>query len=163
MRITLRPETADDEPLLYELYRNLRAAEVAAFGWDAAQQDAFLKMQFKARQQQYDFQYADGEHGIVVEEGRGIGRLLVLRSESEIRLVDIALLPGRQGSGIGSRLIQRLLDEGDGAGKPVTLHVEKDNPALRLYERMGFVKVRETGDRFFMEKVPERHAGKNEV
>ena len=154
MTISLRPAGPADEPLLYELYRGSRAEEVAAFGWDEAQQDAFLRMQFNARQRQYGFQYADANDGIIMLDGRDIGRLLVLRGEREIRLVDIALLPEHRNAGIGTGLVRGLIEEAARAAKPVTLHVERANPAAGLYERLGFVKVRETGAHFFMEKSP---------
>ena len=74
-----------------------------------------------------------------------IGRILVDRSGETIRLVDIALLTEFRGRGIGSILLRRLLDEGAAAGKRVVLSVYKFNPAMRLYERLGFFKVAEDG------------------
>ena len=38
-----------------------------------------------------------------------------------------------------------LLDEAAGAGKAVTIHVEKNNPAMRLYRRLGFETVEDQG------------------
>ncbi|MBU2502289.1 GNAT family N-acetyltransferase [bacterium] len=51
-------------------------------------------------------------------------------------LLFVSVQPDARGGGIGRRLIERSLAECDG---PVKLHVEYDNPAKRLYERMGFV------------------------
>jgi GNAT superfamily N-acetyltransferase len=50
-------------------------------------------------------------------------------------LVFVSVSPQTRGQGIGRRLIQRSLDETDG---DVKLHVEYENPARRLYERLGF-------------------------
>ena len=161
MTISLRPASPADESLLYELYRDSRAEEVAAFGWDAAQQEAFLRMQFNARQRQYGFQYADANDGIIMLDGRAIGRMLVLRGEHEIRLVDIALAPEHRNAGIGSGLVQGLIEEAARAAKLITLHVERTNPAAGLYERLGFIKVRETGAHFFMEKAPAQSDRRN--
>ena len=56
--------------------------------------------------------------------------------------VGVGVSPERRGEGVGGRLLRELLqkasDEGYGA---VSLSVEKDNPALRLYERCGFEKL----------------------
>lgn len=157
MTITLRPATSEDEELLYELYRSSRASEVAAYGWDEAQQEAFLRMQFGARERQYGFQFSGSEHSIILRDGQAIGRILVMRTESEIRLVDVAILPANRNSGIGTDLIKQLIEEGSRSAKPVTLHVEITSPALRLYERLGFVRVRESGPRLFMEKSARRN------
>src|SRR5207302_173775 len=56
-------------------------------------------------------------------------------------IVDIAFLPEHRGRGMGTALMQDLLDEAELAGKPVTIHVEQFNPAMRLYRRLGFEKV----------------------
>ena len=43
------------------------------------------------------------------------------------------------------RLLRRLLDEADAAGRPVLAHVEKTNPARRLYARLGFEAFADDG------------------
>ncbi|MGE0076913.1 MAG: GNAT family N-acetyltransferase [Bacteroidales bacterium] len=50
-------------------------------------------------------------------------------------LVYIAVHSGYRGKGIGKQLIDEALAQSDG---DVKLHVEYDNPAKRLYERIGF-------------------------
>ncbi|MEZ5360567.1 MAG: GNAT family N-acetyltransferase [Candidatus Zixiibacteriota bacterium] len=53
----------------------------------------------------------------------------------EIFLVMVAVDPSMRGKGLGGKIIKRALDI---AGCPVKLHVEYENPAKRLYERIGF-------------------------
>ena len=98
-------------------------------------------MQFNAQRQQYDEVYPQAENGIVLRNDRPVGRMLVNRSEHEITLIDIALLPEYRNAGIGTDLVQKLLAEAFVARKPVRLHVWKSNPAMRLYERLGFSVV----------------------
>jgi ribosomal protein S18 acetylase RimI-like enzyme len=87
---------------------------------------------------------------------RPTGRIMVFRSEHEFVLVDIALLPDARSMGIGTALIVKLLTEAEQAGKPVSLHVEKDNRARSLYERLGFEIREDTGIYFKMEWRPRR-------
>lgn len=145
MTVTLRLAGPDDEQFLYELYCDTRAEEMAAWGLDQAQQKAFLELQFKARQRHYDIAFSGAEHKIILCEARPIGRILVYRSEREIRLVDIALLTEHRSKGIGASLIEALLEEATTTGKSVTLHVDKLSRAARLYERLGFSMIDETG------------------
>ena len=55
-----------------------------------------------------------------------------------MRLVDIALLPEHRGRGIGGRLVSEVLERAASEGRRVSAHVAHDNPARRLYERLGF-------------------------
>ena len=122
--------------------------------WDDAQKDAFLRMQFDAQDAWWRENYADASFDVVLVGGEPAGRLYVHRGPSEIRIVDIALLPEHRGSGIGSSLLRDLLAEADESGKSVTIHVERMNPALRLYERLGFALAEDKGVYLFLERPP---------
>ena len=122
--------------------------------WDDAQKDAFLRMQFDAQDAWWQENYADASFDVILVEGEPAGRLYVHRGPSEIRIVDIALLPEHRGNGIGTRLLEELLAEGDAEAKSVTIHVERMNPALRLYERLGFSLVEDKGVYLFLERPP---------
>lgn len=148
--VTLRPAQSDDESFLFQLYRDTRAEEMADWGWNEAQQQAFLSMQFRARNLSYSA-YPNIEHRIILDAERPIGRLLISRMENEIRLVDIALISKTRGQGIGAKLISDLLARATKESMPVRLHVEKFNRAFRLYQRLGFQVLEDTGTQFFME------------
>ncbi|MBP6822915.1 MAG: GNAT family N-acetyltransferase [Acidobacteria bacterium] len=149
--LTLRPAQPEDESFLFELYRNTRAEEMAAWGWGEAQQQAFLSLQFRARNLSYST-YQNTEHLIILDNGRTVGRLLISRMENEIRLVDIALLAEVCGLGIGSKLIEELFAKATSEGKPLRLHVEKFNRAFQLYQRLGFQIIEDTGTQYLMER-----------
>ncbi len=51
-----------------------------------------------------------------------------------------------------SSLLRSLLAEAAAAGKPVTIHVERFNPAPRLYERLGFRPIADRGVYWLMER-----------
>ncbi|MEP7336638.1 MAG: GNAT family N-acetyltransferase [Acidobacteriota bacterium] len=144
MPITLRAVEADDEAFLYKLYASTRAEEMAVFGWDTAQQEMFLKMQFNAQRLQYA-EFPNADHRIILRDGQPIGRLLLLRLEAELCLADIALLAEHRGAGLGAKLIRDLLAEAAQAGKPVRLHVAHGNRARRLYERLDFAPTGDDG------------------
>lgn len=148
--ISLRPAESGDQAFLFELYRDTRAEEMAAWGWDANQQQMFLELQFRARNTSYSA-YPNTEHSIILDAGQPIGRLLISWMDSELRLVDIALLDKARGVGVGAKLISELLAKASSEDKPLRLHVEKSNRALQLYQRLGFRVVEDTGTQFFME------------
>jgi len=59
--------------------------------------------------------------------------------------MDIALLPEYRGRGVGGALLADLMAEASAGAIPLTIHVERFNRALRLYERLGFVPVADKG------------------
>ncbi len=152
--ITLRPIRGDDRPFLYKVYASTREEEMALAGWEASRQEAFLKMQFDAQHTFYQERFPEAAYQVIMIDGEPGGRLYVDRRKDEIRLIDIALLPEYRGAGIGSRLMQEILDEARGAGKPVRIHVEQFNPARRLYERLGFSEIADKGVYVLMEWSP---------
>ena len=144
--VKLRSVEPDDEPFLFRVYASTRAAEMAAWGWDQAQQEAFLRMQFLTQQLSYRAQFPGADHRIIMVEDQPAGRILVARTDKEILLVDIALLAEYRNAGIGTGLIRDLQAEAARAGAPVHLHVLKTNPAAaRLYERLGFQATEDDG------------------
>ncbi len=152
--ITFRPIGPDDESFLYEVYASTRAEEMALVDWTEDQKHAFLRMQFNAQHQYYQDVYAGGNFQIILLNEQPIGRLYLARWSQEIRIIDIALLPQFRNAGIGTALLKDLLAEAAQVGKAVTIHVEKFNQALRLYERLGFVKTLDKGVYFFMKWTP---------
>jgi GNAT superfamily N-acetyltransferase len=143
--LTLRPATADDEKFQCALYASTREEELKLTDWTEAQKDEFVRMQFAAQWSHYRTHYADAAWDIILNGDSRAGRLIVSRGAQEIRIVDISLLPEHRGLSIGTRLISRLLDEARDTNRRVGIHVEKFNPALRLYERLGFVTVEDLG------------------
>lgn len=154
--VELRPARPDDERFLYELYVGTRREEMAGWGLDDSRQQAFLQLQFTARQRHYEIAFPGADNRIVLCGNRAVGRILVFRSTREIRLVDIALLDEHRGGGVGASLLRALCNEAQAEGKTVTLHVAKTNRAARLYERLGFSIVDETGGDYKMEWRSER-------
>jgi len=152
--VSLRPISENDQGFLYRVYASTRSAELAQTDWDGAQKAAFLRTQFNAQHQQYMQRYAPAQFDLIVLNGEPIGRLYVARWPREIRIVDIALLSPYRRHGIGSALLHELLAEGGRRGVPVTIHVERFNPALDWYERLGFRQVEDKGVYLFMARPP---------
>jgi ribosomal protein S18 acetylase RimI-like enzyme len=151
--ITLRPITPDDEALLYRIYASTREDEMNLVDWNDAQKEAFVRMQFSAQHSHYQQHYPDAAFEVILVNGQPAGRLYVDRWTKEIRIVDIALLPEYRNAGIGTAILKGILEEAAQAGKPVSIHVERFNPAMRLYERLGFSTVSENGVYYLMEWV----------
>jgi ribosomal protein S18 acetylase RimI-like enzyme len=141
-RLRRRPIQPEDTAFLLEVYASTRAEELDLTDWDTAARAAFVEMQFAAQHTHYTTHYPDAQYEIITFDGADVGRLYVRRTDPDIVLMDIALLPACRNRGLGSRILQTLLDEASATGRAVTLHVEANNPRARAwYERHGFVEV----------------------
>jgi ribosomal protein S18 acetylase RimI-like enzyme len=153
--IGFRPITDDDLEFLYNVYASTRMEEMALTGWSEQQVEEFLRMQFRLQHVQYMKNYREGgAFDIILVDGAPAGRLYVQRKKNDIRIVDIALMSGFRRKGIGAKIMNDLAAEADQKNLPLSLHVEQNNPAMGLYERMGFEKKDLVGIYFFMERPP---------
>ena len=155
--VTLRRVTDADRELLTAVYRSTRLAELDLVPWDEATRTAFVTQQFEAQDRAWSEQRPDAVRDVVLVDGVAAGRLYVDRTPQEIRVVDITLLPEHRGRGVGRALLRPIIAEGDRVGLPVTIHVERHNPALRLYARLGFSVVDDLGVYLFLSR-PARQA-----
>ena len=147
----LRAATPEDEQFLRAVYAGTRAEELARVPWSDEQKRAFTEMQFAAQDAHYRRHYPGAQYSIIEVQGIPAGRLYVDRWKKEIRIIDIALLPEHRRAGIGTKLLRELQDEARMAGKALTIHVEKFNPALSLYQRLGFRQIEDKGVYLFLE------------
>jgi len=147
----LRPVNRADSDFLYRLYAGSRAAEMAMVDWSETQKREFLQMQLDAQSRYYTENYADARFDIIELGGEPIGRLYVDDRKGELRVIDIALLAEYQGRGIGGCFMQAIIDRAFAEHAFVSIHVEHDNPAMKLYQRLGFRKVRDVGVYWYME------------
>ncbi|MGH3186447.1 MAG: GNAT family N-acetyltransferase [Streptosporangiaceae bacterium] len=153
-RRELRPAGAGDAETLYRIYASTREDELAVVPWDAAAKEAFLRMQFDAQDRYYRATFPDASYDLIVAGQEVLGRLYVDRGDTTWLVIDLALLPSRRGQGIGTRLLTRLLAEAQAAAKPVQMHVERFNPAQRLYHRLGFRQIADQGVYLLLERNP---------
>lgn len=143
--VHLRPATDDDREFLMGLYGSVRAEELAMVSWEKGQQEAFVQMQFDAQDAEYHRNNPNGSFDVIELQGRPVGRLYVDRRPTEIRIIDISLVPQARGAGIGSDLLAELMQEATSSGRMLTIHVEIGNRAGTLYTRLGFVEVARRG------------------
>jgi GNAT superfamily N-acetyltransferase len=90
---------------------------------------------------EYAFDPARGGFLVLAQQGEEIaGGLVMLDTHMggyipRNLLLFVAVEPSLRGRGLGRSLIERAAARCDG---PIKLHVEPDNPAARLYQRVGF-------------------------
>lgn len=138
--IRIRPCTAADEPLLWDLFCENKAPELAIAGLGAAQLRFLLEMQFRGRQQTYAALYPDAEDSILEDEsGQPVGRLLLDRRPERWRIVDIAVAAPHRRKGIATGVLRTCQQQCGPVGARLELEVALGNSTARLlYARLGF-------------------------
>jgi GNAT superfamily N-acetyltransferase len=139
----LRPAHPHDFPFCERLYFAEMDHIITQLGLDMARQrESFAR------------QWHVAEVRIITMSGEDIGWLQTKTTDSTLILGQLYLSGHMQRQGIGTRVLQMLIEEARRAGKPVTLGVVKINPARRLYERLGFQRTHEDRHKVYMRLEP---------
>jgi len=141
-----------DEAFLVRLYASTRAAELDMVPWTDAQKEYFARLQATAQRQHYRAEYPTAEEFLILlDETRAgvdetlVGRLYIDRRDAEIRLLDFSLLPDFYTGDVGPQTLAPWLQESAATGKPLTIHMQPDDPLQNLFERLGFALVSDNG------------------
>ena len=147
--ITSRPATPADAPLLFALFAEEKSAELAPLGLSAEQLQPLLEMQYRGREYSYSHSAVCPIHHILcLADGTPVGRILMDRQPDCYHVLDIAILAAHRNRGIGKLELQKLQQTASSHSLPVRLRVRNNNPAARLYQRLGFTAV--AGDELSM-------------
>lgn len=144
-----------DMEFLRRLYDDVRREELAGLGWPEEALRAFLDQQFEVQHAHYLASYPKAEFELLLSpEGELIGRCYFLEAQDCLHLIDLSLLSKWRGRGLGTALLLRLLGQAAERAAVVRLHVEQNNRARWLYERLGFSRVGENGPYYLLEAQP---------
>ena len=142
--ISLRAAKEEDFEFLYRLHREtLRDAIDQTWGWDEAWQANHFREKFDIAGKK-----------IIQQDDIDIGCLEVRDKGDHIFIAYIALMPSYKNQGIGSKLIEAVLDEAHRRNVPVELKVLRRNPAHKLYGRLGFKVIETSSTHYFMRFDP---------
>ena len=144
MECRLRPAAESDREFLYDVYcQTMRGSVETTWGWDEAWQRRDFERRFETCQT-----------FVIESESRTVGGLFIEPHPGSIDIVELQVLPGYQGMGIGTEIIKRLLEQAVRDDLDVTLSVVGVNTrARRLYERLGFVVAGSEGPFIRMRRV----------
>ena len=152
--LTLRPERDEDREFRYRLFCASRQPEFARMLPPPVYQHV-MAHQFQAQTVSYRMQFPQARFDIVELEGRPIGRIVIDRPGDMLHIVDQAIVPELRGRGIGTAIMQALMEQARAANLPVRLEVASENdPSAQLYLRLGFVAIEQAPDYIQMEWHP---------
>lgn len=149
MIVALRPARSDDYTFALHLYREtIKPLARAWIEWVDEEQEA-----------QFASLWRPEDTRIITRDGEeDIGWIEFRKTGDEIFLKQLYISPVHQRRGIGSQVMQRLLQECHATAGSIALFVLKNNPACRFYERHGFSIVQETRTKFIMRREMDKAA-----
>jgi ribosomal protein S18 acetylase RimI-like enzyme len=153
--VELRPISDSDDQFLLGVYASTREDELSQAEWAEGQREMFLRWQFDMQRREYDARFPDAAYNVIMVDQQRAGRIWVGSDDEQMRLLDIALLPQFQNRGVGTALLQRLMNQAANRGK-VLRHMVfvLNNNAERFYERLGFNRIEDLGAYKHMEWRP---------
>ncbi|WP_171907594.1 GNAT family N-acetyltransferase [Alkalimonas amylolytica] len=139
--LAVRQATEADQEFLLALYAATRQ-DLQQLQLPPAQAEHLITMQYQAQYSGYRQQYPKACSLIIEYANCGIGRILLDTANTNIRLIDIALLPDHRRQGYARACIRALQDFAVQRNKPVQLSVYQDNIAAHtLYLELGFSPI----------------------
>jgi len=93
---------------------------------------------------------------VIMLDNTMAGLLKYYRDQTCWVIVQVQLAPKHQGKGLGAKILEHVLAQATGEGKPVSLSVLKGNPAINLYRRLGFAIISESDIEYGMRFTPGR-------
>jgi len=150
MQIVLRPAVSQDFEYCKRLYFTGMKKIIEELGLDmAAQAASFL--------QNWDL----AEVRIIAVGNSEVGWLQSSVRDDGLFVAQLFVDDRFQGQGIGTEVMNRLIGEASRLNQAVRLAVVKTNPALRLYERLGFHITHEDDRKFYLKRNPDVAASRH--
>ena len=129
----LRPATQADFEFARALYlSSMKPLLKALDAWDADEIDAAFRSYF-----------IPAEIRVVTVAGVDAGWIQVSQTETELCLDQLHLIEEVRGQGIGTVLIRAVIADATAQNKNVSLSLVRGNPAINLYQRLGFARTSE--------------------
>jgi ribosomal protein S18 acetylase RimI-like enzyme len=160
--MSLRPSRAEDEPFIRQLRGQIDSERLFMNYWHGEQVEKvktqLLDLQYSARHAHQNAIKARAEtkENIIEMDSSPAGLFVVSGGRSELRLVEISLLPEWRGKGIGKIIITSTMQECTRTGRRLLLCVEKTNvAAIGLYHSLGFYNIEDSMAHYVMEWSPK--------
>ncbi len=137
MKVTYKKEDPTYADFVKRIFFQYKTNELMAHQWPKQMLIPILEAQFASQEMGYSMQFPNAEKMILMIRDKAIGRLLLDKGKT-YHIVNITLDDEFQGQSIGTAILKDIIDKAKNEKKQVTLKVHKNNPAFRLYKRLGF-------------------------
>lgn len=154
VHLKVRPSRPEDEPDIRRLFSETEVERLCMRHWGEADRERIIEFQYQARQRHYLDLDLDQKECVIEVDGEFCGRFVLIQDAKELKIADIAILPRWKGMGIGGAIIESIKQEATQTKRPIRLMVERLNPALDLYRKLGFYQTDDLQTHLMLEWKP---------
>jgi ribosomal protein S18 acetylase RimI-like enzyme len=148
----LRPETPEDAPFLYRLFRAHSAKSLYLAGLPDAAVDQLMTLQHRSQTATHRGMFPNAIYSIIEFGGQEVGRFIEQDEIEVVYFVDFALFPEHQAKGLGAALTRALMEEWAARGRGTRVEVMLNNePCLKMCRGLGFTQAAQTDGRAYVE------------
>ena len=144
MQFELQPAVESDKEsirqLRFDCYQEVVALQFGA--WDEDEQTKF-----------FEDKWVPSRYLKILCDGKFAGVLAVVQHREQILIEELQIHPTRQGRGLGTAVMNTILDDADQRQVPIRLRVLRKNRAKSMYDRLGFDVVDKTETHYLMERT----------
>lgn len=142
MKINLRRAIINDLLILDSIHRqNMRGYVEQNYSWN----DKLFKSKF-----------IPDDYIVLQKQQEIIGFLKLVPQNNSLYLGEIQIKSTHQNRGIGTTILQFIIDRSLEKDRRIWLQVLKGNPAIKLYKRLGFKTFAETKTHYKMQLIFNR-------
>jgi len=141
MRISFRQAQPDDFAYCAKLYFAGMETTIRELKLDMTAHAAGLRQRWDAAQVR-----------IVTGDNEDIGWIQIAAQPSALFIAQFFIDAPFRGAGIGTEVMTRIMAEASQSARALTLGVVKTNPALHLYQRLGFQIAHEDERKYYMRR-----------
>ncbi len=152
--IFLRPVSSNDLPLLRRIFEETRPDITDASHLSTEMKAQLIQAQFEAQHDHYVKNYPKADFGIIQYGNTAIGRIYLNQTKHEVHVLELSILSSYRSQGLGSTILQAVLSDAKLTQRTARIHVEKQSPAIKFYEKHGFRRIGEKPFHLEMEWEP---------
>lgn len=153
--ISLKESTDHDSEFFIELFGEIKNSELHLGMWPEPIKSQMIMMQYYAFMQTMKTEFPDHKDYLICFQSKKAGRLQLEKDVKGFRIMNISLLSSFRNKGIGTTIINGLIDDANQKKIPIFLDVDLVNPAFHLYQRLGFEIIQQNEIRYSMKYLPK--------
>ena len=147
MNLQIREFSKSEKDYKKHLFVENKISQLDAQHWSEDLKTQITNMQYMAQENHINTYFPEAKDSVIICNNKKVGRLVFEKSDFKLHVIDIVIEKKHQNKGLGTEILTKLISENE----LISLNVDMNNPALNLYQRLGFKVIEQRNHQYFME------------